>query len=39
MKQRFGYCNDCKNTDCCEKCYRGSYYERDHEDEDDDDDY
>lgn len=27
MDERFGYCNDCKNKDCCKRCYRGSYYE------------
>lgn len=32
---KYGYCNDCKlRNDCPEKkCYRGSHYEKDTEDE------
>lgn len=33
MNERFGFCNDCKNKNCCNKCYRGSYYERNIEDD------
>lgn len=29
MDERFGYCRDCKNKDCCRQCYRGSHYEKD----------
>ena len=29
MKNRFGYCDNCKFKDSeeCHRCYRGSYYE------------
>jgi hypothetical protein len=34
MNERFGYCADCTNKGCCDRCYRGSYYETNNEKED-----
>lgn len=28
MEGKYGYCVDCINQGFCNKCYRGSYYER-----------
>lgn len=27
MKEKYGYCADCMNKECCSRCYRGSHYE------------
>lgn len=31
--EKYGYCGDCQNKGMCDKCYRGSYYERKDEDD------
>ena len=33
MEGKYGYCGDCCNKGCCEKCYRGSHYEKTNKDE------
>ena len=33
MDERFGFCGDCRNKDCCRQCYRGSHYEKETDDD------